>query len=151
KKCSFGILTRQGLSQSVHQSRQQLKEFLLGYIENYNQIAWANPPSDKSRAYDYPNGHVMDCFEEIAALADKAVHALSTWKRSDLMFRALRISILGAVVCLGALRLSHGAAFRLSHGAVAYIVAAPRSSLETRTLCQLTNYAGAVLGRKAAV
>jgi hypothetical protein len=52
-ECFFGILTRQGLSQSVHQSRQQLKQFLLGYIENYNQrcgpFVWTKGPEKLQR------------------------------------------------------------------------------------------------------
>ena len=52
-ECFFGILTRQGLSQSVHQSRQQLKEFLLRYLENYNQhcgpFVWTKGPEKLQR------------------------------------------------------------------------------------------------------
>ena len=52
-ECFFSILTRQGLSQSVHQSRKQLKDFLLGYIENYNQhcapFAWTKGPEKLQR------------------------------------------------------------------------------------------------------
>jgi transposase len=52
-ECFFGILTRQGLSQSVHQSRKQLKEFLLRYIENYNQhcgpFVWTKGPEKLQR------------------------------------------------------------------------------------------------------
>jgi len=47
-ECFFSILTRQGLTQSVHQSRRQLKDFLLHYIDNYNQhctpFVWTKGP-----------------------------------------------------------------------------------------------------------
>ena len=52
-ECFFSILTRQGLSHSVHQSRKQLKEFLLRYIENYNQhcgpFVWTKGPEKLQR------------------------------------------------------------------------------------------------------
>ena len=52
-ECFFSILTRQGLSQSVHQSRQQLRTFLLRYIENYNQhctsFVWTKGPEKLQR------------------------------------------------------------------------------------------------------
>jgi hypothetical protein len=41
-----------------------------------HQIAWGNPSSDKSRAYAYPNGHVIHRFDEIAPLTRKAIDAL---------------------------------------------------------------------------
>lgn len=52
-ECFFSILTRQGLSQSVHQSRRQLKDFLLDYIGNYNQhctpFVWTKGPEKLQR------------------------------------------------------------------------------------------------------
>ena len=52
-ECFFSILTRQGLSQSVHQSRRQLREFLLRYIENHNQhctqFVWTKGPEKLQR------------------------------------------------------------------------------------------------------
>ena len=52
-ECFFSILTRQGLSQSVHQSRKQLKEFLLRHLENYNQhctpFVWTKGPEKLQR------------------------------------------------------------------------------------------------------
>jgi transposase len=47
-ECFFSILTRQGLTQSVHQSKRQLKDFLLQYIDHYNQhctpFVWTKGP-----------------------------------------------------------------------------------------------------------
>jgi transposase len=52
-ECFFSILTRQGLSQSVHQSKRQLKDFLLQYIDNYNQhctpFVWTKGPEKLQR------------------------------------------------------------------------------------------------------
>jgi len=43
-ECFFSILGKQGLSQSVHTSKRQLKEFLLNYIVQNNKnpkpFAW---------------------------------------------------------------------------------------------------------------
>jgi hypothetical protein len=36
-ECFFSILGKQGLSQSVHSSKRQLKEFLLNYIARNNE------------------------------------------------------------------------------------------------------------------
>lgn len=47
-ECFFSILSRQGLSQSVHRSKRELKEFLLQFIENHNQTCtpfiWTRGP-----------------------------------------------------------------------------------------------------------
>lgn len=52
-ECFFSILTRQGLTQSVHQSKRQLKDFLLQYIDNYNQhctpFVWTKGPEKLQR------------------------------------------------------------------------------------------------------
>jgi len=52
-ECFFSILTRQGLSQSVHQSKRQLKDFLLQYIAHYNQhctpFVWTKGPGKLQR------------------------------------------------------------------------------------------------------
>jgi transposase len=52
-ECFFSILTRQGLSQSVHRSTRQLKDFLLTYIANYNQhctpFVWTKGPDKLQR------------------------------------------------------------------------------------------------------
>ena len=52
-ECCFSILTRQGLTQSVHQSKRQLKDFLLQYIDNYNQyctpFVWTKGPEKLQR------------------------------------------------------------------------------------------------------
>ena len=52
-ECFFSILTRQGLSHSVHQSRRQLKDFLVQYIGNYNQhctpFVWTKGPEKLQR------------------------------------------------------------------------------------------------------
>jgi transposase len=47
-ECFFSILTRQGLQQSVHRSRQELKEFLGRFIQHYNEscspFVWTKGP-----------------------------------------------------------------------------------------------------------
>ena len=47
-ECFFSILTRRGLQQSVHRSRQELKEYLLEFIAHYNQnsspFVWTKGP-----------------------------------------------------------------------------------------------------------
>jgi len=47
-ECFFSILTRQGLQQSVHRSKQELKEYLERFIEHYNQscspFVWTKGP-----------------------------------------------------------------------------------------------------------
>ena len=52
-ECFFSILTRQGLAHSVHQSKRQLKDFLLQYIEHYNQhctpFVWTKGPEKLQR------------------------------------------------------------------------------------------------------
>jgi transposase len=52
-ECFFSILTRQGLQQSVHQSKRQLKDFLLAYIVNNNDnprpFQWTKGPEKLQR------------------------------------------------------------------------------------------------------
>lgn len=52
-ECFFSILTRQGLSHSVHRSTRQLKDFLLHYIDHYNQhctpFVWTKGPEKLQR------------------------------------------------------------------------------------------------------
>ena len=52
-ECFFSILSRQGLSQSVHRSKGELKEFLLKFIEHYNQdcspFVWTKGPEKLQR------------------------------------------------------------------------------------------------------
>ena len=52
-ECFFSILGKQGLSQSVHTSKRQLKEFLLDYIahknENPTPLVWTKGPEKLQR------------------------------------------------------------------------------------------------------
>jgi transposase len=52
-ECFFSILGKQGLSQSVHSSKRQLKEFLLSYIAHNNQnpkpFVWTKGPEKLQR------------------------------------------------------------------------------------------------------
>lgn len=52
-ECFFSILTRQGLQQSVHRSKQELKEYLERFIEHYNQscspFVWTKGPEQLQR------------------------------------------------------------------------------------------------------
>jgi transposase len=52
-QCFFSILGKQGLSQSVHTSKRQLKEFLLSYIAHNNQnpkpFVWTKGPEKLQR------------------------------------------------------------------------------------------------------
>ena len=52
-ECFFSILGKQGLSQSVHASKHQLKEFLLDYIarnnENPRPFVWTKGPEKLQR------------------------------------------------------------------------------------------------------
>lgn len=52
-ECFFSILRRQGLSQSVHRSKDELKEFLLRYLAHYNQYCspfhWTKGPEKLQR------------------------------------------------------------------------------------------------------
>ncbi len=47
-ECFFSLLTRRGLQQSVHRSKQELKEYLERFIERYNQscspFVWTKGP-----------------------------------------------------------------------------------------------------------
>jgi transposase len=52
-ECFFSILGKQALSQSVHTSKRQLKEFLLGYIAHNNEhprpFVWTKGPEKLQR------------------------------------------------------------------------------------------------------
>jgi len=52
-ECFFSILTKQGLAQSVHSSKRQLKDFLLDYIarnnENPRPFVWTKGPEKLQR------------------------------------------------------------------------------------------------------
>jgi hypothetical protein len=52
-ECFFSILGKQGLSQSVHTSKRQLKEFLLNYIDQNNKnpkpFVWTKGPEKLQR------------------------------------------------------------------------------------------------------
>lgn len=47
-ECFFSILTRRELRQSVHRSRRELKEYLLEFIQRYNEMCspfvWTKGP-----------------------------------------------------------------------------------------------------------
>ena len=47
-ECFFSILTRRGLQQSVHRSKQELKEYLERFIQHYNEscspFVWTKGP-----------------------------------------------------------------------------------------------------------
>jgi len=52
-KCFFSILGKRGLSQSVHKSKRELKQFLLDYIAHNNQapkpFVWTKGPEKLPR------------------------------------------------------------------------------------------------------
>jgi hypothetical protein len=52
-ECFFSVLGKQGLSQSVHTSKRQLKEFLLNYIDQNNKnpkpFVWTKGPEKLQR------------------------------------------------------------------------------------------------------
>ncbi len=60
-ECFFSILTRRGLQRSVHRSRRELKEYLLEFIDHYNEtcspFVWTKGPQhlqhiiEKTREY----------------------------------------------------------------------------------------------------
>ena len=64
-ECFFSILTRRGLQQSVHRSRRELKEYLLQFIDHYNQtcspLVWTKGPQHLQRIIevtrDYQAAH----------------------------------------------------------------------------------------------
>jgi len=64
-ECFFSILTRRGLQQSVHRSRRELKEYLLQFIDHYNQtcspFVWTKGPEHLQRIIevtrDYQTAH----------------------------------------------------------------------------------------------
>lgn len=53
QECFFSILGKQGLSQSAHNSKRRLKEFLLNYIagnnENPRPFVWTKGPEKLQR------------------------------------------------------------------------------------------------------
>jgi transposase len=63
-ECFFSILSRQGLSQSVHRSRRQLKEFLLRFIEHYNEncspFRWTKGPDKLQRIIEATKEYQAD-------------------------------------------------------------------------------------------
>ncbi len=52
-ECFFSILSKQGLSQSVHRSKRELKDFLLRYLATYNETSvpftWTKGPEKLRR------------------------------------------------------------------------------------------------------
>jgi transposase len=52
-ECFFSILSRQGLSQSVHRSKRELKEYLLRYLKKYSEnprpFTWTKGPAQLQR------------------------------------------------------------------------------------------------------
>ncbi len=64
-ECFFSLLTRRGLQQSVHRSRRELKEYLLEFIDHYNQtcspFVWTKGPEQLQRIIeatrDYQTAH----------------------------------------------------------------------------------------------
>ena len=52
-ECFFSILTRQGLTQSVHRSKKELKDFLIRYLEKYSEnptpFTWTKGPEHFQR------------------------------------------------------------------------------------------------------
>jgi transposase len=52
-ECFLSILSKTGLSQSVHRSKQQLKDFLLKFLANYNDscqpFTWTKGPEKLQR------------------------------------------------------------------------------------------------------
>src|SRR6202167_5961921 len=52
-ECFFSILTRQALTQSVHRSEKELKDFLLGYLKKYSEnptpFTWTKGPEQLQR------------------------------------------------------------------------------------------------------
>ena len=59
-ECFFSILGKQGLSQSVHTSKRQLKEFLLNYIAQNNKhpkpFVWTKGPEKLQRIIEATKG-----------------------------------------------------------------------------------------------
>jgi len=60
-ECFFSILGKQGLSQSVHRSKQQLKDFLVKFIANYNEscqpFTWTKGPEKLQRIIEATKQH----------------------------------------------------------------------------------------------
>lgn len=52
-ECFFSILSRQGLSQSIHRSKKELKEYLLRYLKKYSEnprpFTWTKGPEQLQR------------------------------------------------------------------------------------------------------
>ena len=59
-ECFFSILTKQGLAQSVHSSKRQLKDFLLDYIARNNEtprpFVWTKGPEKLQRIIEATKG-----------------------------------------------------------------------------------------------
>ena len=60
-ECFFSILTRQGLAQSVHGSKRELKEFLLDFIARNNEdpqpFVWTKGPENIEATKQYQAAH----------------------------------------------------------------------------------------------
>jgi hypothetical protein len=52
-ECFFSILTRQALTQSVHRSQKELKDFLIRYLQQYSEnptpFTWTKGPEHLRR------------------------------------------------------------------------------------------------------
>jgi hypothetical protein len=52
-ECFFSILTRQALTQSVHRSKKELKQFLIRYLKQYSKnptpFTWTKGPEHLQR------------------------------------------------------------------------------------------------------
>src|SRR6204780_1883461 len=52
-ECFFSILTRQALTQSVHRSKKDLKDFLIRYLQKYSEnptpFTWTKGPEHLQR------------------------------------------------------------------------------------------------------
>jgi hypothetical protein len=55
-ECFFSILTRQALTQSVHRSKKELKEFLIRYLKQYSEnptsFTWTKGPEHLQRIFE---------------------------------------------------------------------------------------------------
>jgi transposase len=60
-ECFFSILSKQGLCQSVHRSKRELKEFLIKFIANYNEarspFTWKKGPEKLRRIIEATRNH----------------------------------------------------------------------------------------------
>jgi hypothetical protein len=73
-ECFFSILTRQALTQSVHRSKKELKEFLIRYLKQYSEnptpFTWTEGPE-----------HLQPIIE--ATRQYQAAHSKQTKQRKD--------------------------------------------------------------------